>query len=76
MTRATHTRTSRKQVQELCDLFNFRFVRHQMLGDRKDYWYLYTIVDENGNYIAEMTSLRDAYYKAAAKAREIVGMKD
>lgn len=69
-------RTSRKQVEEVCGLFGFRLVKHQMLGDRKDYWYLYSIVDKNGIRIVENTTLKKAYTALLDKCRELIEGKE
>ena len=65
-------RTSRKQVEEICKLFGFRLVKHQMLGDRKDYWYLYSVVDKNCKRVVEQTTLKNAYDILCDKCRELV----
>ena len=69
------TRTSRKQVDEICKLFGYRLVKHQMLGDRKNYWYLYSIVDKNCNYIVENTTLKEANDVLCEKCRELIEKK-
>lgn len=65
-------RTSRKQVEEICKLFDFRLVKHQMLGDRKDYWYLYSVVDKDCKRVIEKTTLKNAYDILCDKCRELV----
>lgn len=65
-------RTSRKQVEEICKLFGFRLVKYQMLGDRKDYWYLYSVVDKNCKRVVERTTLKNAYDILCDKCRELV----
>ena len=65
-------RTSRKQVEAVCEVFGFRLVKHQMLGDRKDYWYLYSIVDKSGNRIVGSTTLKNAYTVLLDKCRELI----
>ena len=65
-------RTSRKQVEEICKLFGFRLIKHQMLGDRKDYWYLYSVVDKDCKRVVERASLREAYNTLCDKCRKMI----
>jgi hypothetical protein len=66
-----HSRTSRKQVEELCKLFNCRLVCYQRLGNRKDYWYEYSVINnETGEFIAKYTTLKEANNKLIDKCRE------
>lgn len=45
------TRVSRKKVQDILTVISdkqteYRLITHQMLGDRKDYWYQYSIIKD------------------------------
>ena len=72
MVRRNFGRTSRKRVEELCKLFEMRLVRHQRLGNRKDYYYVYMIIESNGNRVADCEALGVAYRKLVNRCNEIV----
>ena len=47
----TQHRISRLKVEKLADCLGYRLVTHQWLGDRKDYYYMYSVVrDEKATY--------------------------
>jgi hypothetical protein len=60
----TQHRISFKRVNDLCNLLEYRLVKHQWLG-KTDYFYNYSLVkDENGRYketILSKTSLKNIF---------------
>lgn len=55
-------RVSFKKVQTLAGYLGLDVVRHQELGNRKDYWYSYTLVDEKSReVVVKTTTLRNVY---------------
>ena len=59
-------RISRPCVERLAECLKLRLVTHQNLGNRKDYYYSYSVVrdDEKGNYketLLEDKELKEAY---------------
>ena len=60
-------RISRKFVQDFCDIRGLDFIIHKNLGNRKKYWYTYSI-SENGKRIFDNEkSLRELYFKLVDK---------
>lgn len=59
------SRVSRVRVEKLAQALDYRLVTHQNLGDRRDYWYSYSLVkDENGRHketVIEDTTLKYIY---------------
>lgn len=68
-------RISRKRVQRVCDIFGYELITLQQLGDRKNYWYLYSIIDENGDYVVNRVTLKEAYEVMNKKCREFIGIE-
>lgn len=54
-------RISRKRVEDICKLFGYSLIKHQMLGNRQNYWYLYSVVDKDHNRIINQTTLSNVY---------------
>jgi hypothetical protein len=57
-------RTSFKKVNDLCELLNYRLVKHQRLGNAKGYYYNYSLVidDKNGKYKETLISNKSLKY--------------
>ena len=66
-------RNSSKQVSAICDKLGLELIKHQMLGDRQNYWYLYSIIDKDDRKpIVWMVSLKKAQEKLNEICLEIL----
>lgn len=60
-------RISRKVIQDFCDRKGLNFIIHQNLGNRKNYWYTYSVSENGKRVFNEEKSLRQLYFKLVDK---------
>lgn len=67
------SRVSFKKVEETASLLGYEVIKHQELGNRKNYYYVYSLI-MNDNYVLRCVTLKNIEYFLLNKCKEIVGV--
>lgn len=51
-------RISRKYVESVCEFWGYNLIRHEISGNRKKSYYLYSVTDCDGNFLVQKQDLR------------------
>ena len=67
------SRVSFKKVEETASLLVYEVIKHQELGNRKNYYYVYSLI-MNDNYVLRCVTLKNIEHFLLNKCKEIVGV--